>query len=113
MITKERIITPADGMVMIDYPERNHITFCADLPFKEENGVINVVTAVKNNDAYLTDMFGSADIKYPREDMEGNLRVVATVSFPNGIPEGYRAKINSFEVEDFTIEYHEEVIVKV
>jgi hypothetical protein len=116
MSNKEKVFTSADGMILIDYPKQNDITFCADLPFiiaeSDFHKVMNIVTAVKHNDMYLTDILGSANINYPRENKEGHLRVVATVSFPEGIPAGYRSKIESYQNEDFTVEYHEEVVVK-
>ena len=109
MITKKLYVTPDNGYVIPNYPTQNAITFCANLPV--QNGEItNVVTAVKHNGAYLQDMDGAV-VNYHREKMDGNYRCVATVVFPDGIPENYKAKLDSYQLEDFIVEYHEEVII--
>ena len=111
MFTKSLHVTSDNGMVLTGYPEHNDITFCVNLPVKIGN-VANVVTAVKHNGIYLQDMEG-ANVKYHRERMEDALRNVATLTFPDGIPADYLAKLNSYKLEDFTVEYHEEAIVEV
>lgn len=111
MITKSLYVTPENGCVFVGYPNQNDITFCVNLPVK--NGTItNVVTAVKHDGRYLQDMEG-AFVTYHRERMEDALRNVATLSFPEGVPEGYLNKLNNYEAEDFVVEYHEECIVEV
>lgn len=109
MITKSKKFT--NGMVLTDYPEKNDVMFCADLPFSNGN-TINVVTAVKSDGKYLEDIEGSS-VKYCREREESGMRIVAIASFPNGIPADYKGKLNSYQCEDFIVEYHEEVIVEV
>lgn len=109
MITKSKKIT--NGMVLTDYPKQNDVMFCADLPYV--NGkTVNVVTALKSDGKYLEDIEGSS-VKYCREREESGMRVVAIASFPNGIPEDYKAKLNSYQCEEFIVEYHEESIVEV
>jgi hypothetical protein len=110
MFTKPLKVTPENGMVLTGYPKQNDITFCADLPFNKGK-TITVVTAVKSCGKYLEDMEGS-DVKYCREHEESGMRVVAIASFPDGIPADYLAKLNSYQAEDFTVEYHEEAIVE-
>lgn len=111
MLTKSLYVTPENGCILAGYPGQNDITFCADLPVK--NGcIVNVVTAVKHDGRYLQDMEGAA-VTYHRERMEGALRNVATLTFSKGIPADYLEKLNSFQAEDFTVEYHEECIVEV
>lgn len=110
MFTKSKKITPENGCVLSGYPNHNDITFCADLPVKEGN-VATVVTAVKHNGVYLQDMEG-ANVRYHRERMEDALRNVATLTFPDGIPADYLAKLNNYELEEFTVEYHEEAVIE-
>lgn len=111
MFTKSLYVTPENGCILAGYPGQNDITFCADLPVKN-GSIVNVVTAVKHDGRYLQDMEG-ATVTYHRERMEDALRNVATLSFPKGIPADYLEKLNSFQTEDFTVEYHEECIVEV
>lgn len=111
MFTKSKKITSENGCIFSGYPNHNDITFCVNLPVKNGN-VANVVTAVKHNGVYLQDMEG-ANVRYHRECMEGVLRNVATLTFPDGIPADYLAKLNNYELEEFTVEYHEEAIVEV
>ncbi len=111
MFTKPLYVTPENGCILAGYPGQNDITFCADLPVK--NGcIVNVVTAVKHDGRYLQDM-ECATVTYHRERMEGDMRNVATLTFSKGIPTDYLEKLNSFQAEDFTVEYHEECIVEV
>lgn len=110
MFTKQMKITPDNGMVLTDYPGQNDITFCADLPFSNSK-TVNVVTAVKSDGKYLEDIEGSI-VKYCREREESGMRVVAIASFPNGIPEDYKGKLNSYQCEEFIVEYHEECIIE-
>lgn len=111
MLTKSLYVTPENGCVFVGYPKQNDITFCVNLPVRNGN-ITNVVTAVKHDGRYLQDMEG-ASVKYHRERMEDVLRNVATLTFPDGIPEDYKQKLDSYQCEDFTVEYHEECIVEV
>lgn len=111
MFTKSLKVTPENGMVLAGYPNHNDVTFCADLPVREGN-VATVVTAVKSDGKYLQDMEGAA-VRYHRERTEETLRNVATVTFPDGIPADYLAKLNSYQCEEFIVEYHEECIIEV
>lgn len=111
MFTKSLYVTPENGCVLAGYPNQNDVTFCVNLPVK--NGcIVNVVTAVKHDGRYLQDMEG-ATVRYHRERTEDALRNVATLTFPDGIPADYLAKLNSFKCEEFIVEYHEECIVEV
>lgn len=111
MITKSEKFTTENGLVLTNYPKQNDVTFCADLPFS--NGkTVNVVTAVKSDGKYLEDIDGSS-VKYCREKEESGMRVVAIASFPDGIPADYKEKLDSYQAEEFIVEYHEEAIVEV
>ena len=111
MLTKSLYVTPQNGCVLAGYPNHNDVTFCVNLPVKN-GSVANVVTAVKHDGKYLQDMEG-ATVRYHRERIEDALRNVATLTFPDGIPADYKQKLDSYQVEDFTVEYHEECIVEV
>ena len=111
MLTKSKKITPENGYILVSYPNQNDITFCADIPVREGN-IATVVTAVKHNGRYLQDIEG-ATVKYHRERTESGMRNVATLSFSDGIPADYLEKLNSYQCEEFTVEYHEECIVEV
>ncbi len=107
---KSKKVTPENGMVLVNCPNQNNITFCADLP--DEGDIKKIVVAVKHDGRYLQDMEG-ATVKYHREREESGMRNVATVTFPDGIPADYLEKLNSYQAEDFIVEYHEECIVEV
>lgn len=109
MITKRLYVTTENGYVIPNYPTQYSITFCANLPV--QNGEItNVVTAVKHNGVYLQDMDGAV-VNYHREKTDGDCRCVATVRFLDGIPSDYKEKLDSYQAEEFIVEYHEEVII--
>lgn len=112
MITKTKKITTenGEGMVLVGYPGQNDVTFCANLPYRNGN-TVNVVTAVKNAGKYFEDIEGST-VKYCREHEESGMRTVAVASFPNGIPKDYKQLLDSYQAEDFTVEYHEECIAE-
>lgn len=107
---KSKKVTPENGMILVNHPKQNDITFCADLP--DEGDIKKIVVAVKHDGRYLQDMDG-ASVMYHRERPESGMRNVATLTFPDGIPEDYKQKLDSYQCEDFTVEYHEECIVEV
>lgn len=115
MFTKSVKVSPnggINGMILIDCPNQNDVSFYADIPVREGN-IVTVVTAVKNDGKYLCDMPGASVPMYYRELEESGLRHVATINFPDGIPEDYKQKLDGYQCEDFIIEYHEECIVEV
>lgn len=111
MYTKSLYVNGENGCIFINHPSENKITFCVNLPIKNGN-VANVVTAVKHDGRYLQDI-DNAKVSYHREKMEDVLRVVATLEFPDGIPEDYLFRLTNYMCEEFIVEYHEEAIVEV
>lgn len=107
---KSKKITTENGCILTGYPNQNDITFCAHL--SDEGDIKKVVTAVKHDGKYLQDMEG-ATVRYHRDRKESGMRNLATLSFPDGIPADYLEKLNSYQCEEFTVEYHEECIVEV
>lgn len=97
-------------MVLVHHPEQNDITFCAEMPDRET--IARNIVAIKNNGHYLDDMEGG-EVKYFLDEKESGLRKLATISFPDGIPEDYKQKLDSYQCEDFIVEYREEYIVEV
>jgi hypothetical protein len=112
MFTRELKVNSQNGCVFVGYPSQNDVTFCAVMPIREGN-IVTVVTAVKSDGKYLQDMENVKKVMYHREREESGMRNVATVTFENDIPADYLAKLNSYQLEDFTVEYHEEAIVEV
>lgn len=107
---KSKKITPENGCILTGYPNQNDVTFCAHLP--DEGDVRKIVVAVRHDGKYLQDMEG-ASVKYHREKEESGMRNLATLSFPDGIPEDYLRKLESYQAEDFAVEYNEECIAEV
>lgn len=112
MITKSEKFTTENGLVLTNYPKQNDVMFCADLPFRNGD-IINVVTAVKSDGKYLDDIAGSNNVDYRRETEESGMRVVAIASFPDGIPADYKEKLDSYQAEEFIVEYHEEAVIEI
>ena len=112
MFTKELKVNSQNGCVFVGYPSQDDVTFCAVMPIRESN-IVTIVTAVKSDGKYLQDMENVKKVMYHRECEESGMRNVATVTFENGIPEDYLAKLEAYQCEDFIVEYHEECIVEV
>lgn len=111
MLIRRKFSPETDNcMVLVNHPNQNDITFCADMPDRET--VARDIVAIKNNGRYLDDMEGG-EVKYFLDEKESGLRKLATLTFPDGIPEDYKQKLDSYQCEDFTVEYHEECIVEV
>ena len=112
MFTKELKVNTQNGCVFVGYPSQNDVTFCAVMPIREGN-IATIVTAVKNDGKYLQDMEGVKKVMYHRERVESEMRNVATVTFENGIPEDYLRKLESYQCEEFVVEFYETGIVEV
>ena len=102
-----------DCMVLVHHPEENDVSFYVkDFPKKKE-GIETVVTSVISCGQHLQDIEGASRPDYYRNKLEGVYNFVAKVNFPKGIPADYKQKLDSYQAEDFVIEYHEESIVEV
>lgn len=111
MFTKTKKITSDNGCVFLHHPNQNDVTFCALMPIREGD-VVTIVTAIRSNGKYIDDMEGGV-VKYFREAEDSCLRKLATINFPNGIPEDYLHKLETYQCEEFEVEYYETGIVKV
>ncbi len=111
MLIRKKFSPATDNcMVLVNHPNHNDVTFCADMPSREI--VARDIVSIKNNGKYLDDMEGG-EVKYFLDEKESGLCKLATINFPKGIPADYLEKLNSFQAEDFIVEYHEECIVEV
>ncbi|MBQ2902811.1 MAG: hypothetical protein IJE48_00280 [Clostridia bacterium] len=110
LIRRKFSATKDNCMVLVHHPNQNDVTFCAEMPGRET--VARDIVAVKNNGRYLDDMEGG-EVKYFLDEKDSGLRKLATINFPDGIPEDYLENLNSYKCEDFIVEYREECIVEV
>lgn len=111
MLIRRKFSVEKDNcMVLVHHPKQNDVTFCADMPDRET--VAREIVTIKNNGKYLDDMEGGK-VKYFLDEKDSGLCKLATINFPEGIPEDYLEKLNNYKCEDFIVEYHEEAIVEV
>lgn len=110
-ITTIKHITGDNGCILINHPDMGNITFYAKLP------KCAVVKAVKLNGVFLDDMLEAKRIRYFREYMDGDNRVVATVDFGNALFENEELKelvfkIDNYQIQEFDVYYEEEAVIE-
>lgn len=119
MLIKKKISPETnDCMVLAHYPSENDVSFYVkDFPEKKD-GVETIVSSVISCGQHLCDIEGASKPEYYRnktEEMNESVfyNLVARVNFPNGIPKDYKQLLDSYQAEDFIVEYHEESVVEV
>lgn len=100
-VLNRKVITN-DGYIATDRHGDRSIAFFAPIP----NGA--VVDTVKVGGRYLEDIIDAGELKYPRTEKEGELRLVAVIKDVNDAiyDEAVACMLESFEVY-----YHTEAIV--
>lgn len=104
ILTKKKI-TERTGCILCDYAGVNSISFLAKLP----KGA--VIDRIKADGVYLEDLRVPKIINTHQELTEGEHRVIATVYFPEELPEFYDRAAN-YQVTEFEVYYHEEAIIE-
>lgn len=105
-ITRTKEITTDNGYIVTNYAGNNSITFFAELPKSA------VVKTIKVNGSFIEDIGRKKIIEIPRQLTDGKMREVLTVYYEGEIPQELFDKINSYQVQDFEVHYHEEAVIK-
>jgi hypothetical protein len=105
-VTRVKEITTDNGYISANYPETNSITFFADIP---KNAVVDTV---KVDGAFIEDIGRNKTVEIYRQLTSGTKREIATVYYNGKIPQELFDKINSYQVQNFEVYYHEEAVIK-
>ena len=120
-IAKVKKITPPKGSILQDYFGENSISLLADKSQLPKNAVIDRVRLMGSfkvnkkevKDVILEDIPDThVDVRYHQEYTDGNDRVIATMHFPEGVPEDLLDKVLNYFITDFEVYYHEEAILE-
>lgn len=121
-IAKAKKIVNPHSFIIEDYAYSNTFVLMVNNSQLPKSAVIDRVRLLGSfnvngkeiKDVLLDDILEvNVDVKYHQEYTDGNDRVVATMYFPEGVPEDLRLKILSGVINDFKVYYHEEAILEV
>lgn len=98
-----KTINESNGYVLAEYPTNGAITFVADIPYN------SIVIDIKADDCYLRET-GRDNIKFPRNDYDGNTKIVAQLE--NMYNTELYKKVEAGEVKSFIVEYIDYAVVE-
>ena len=119
-ITKVKKIVNPHSFIIQDYAYSNTLVLMVNNSQLPKNAVIDRVRLLGSfnvngkeiKDVLLDDILEvNVDVKYHQEYTDENDRVLATMYFPEGVPQDLLDKVLSYIITDFKVYYHEEAIM--
>jgi hypothetical protein len=107
-----------EGFITNGYYGGNNLAFVINLPknaavdYIRIRGEFDIKGVGKQKDKLLNDIECSKKIEYHREFMSGEQRIVATIEFPEGIPNDLYEKVMSDVINKFDVYYHLEAVTE-
>ena len=102
---KKNVIANENGYILCNYIGNNTASFFANLPKSA------VVDHIRVDGVFLEDI-NTKKIKYHKELIEGEYKVVATVEFEDYDLETLYDKLANYIVQDFEVYYHLESVIE-
>lgn len=107
-----------EGFITNGYFGGNNLAFVINLPknaavdYIRIRGEFEIKGAGTQKDKLLNDIECPKHIEYHREFAVDNQRIIATIEFPEGIPNDLFEKIMSGEIDKFDVYYHLEAVTE-
>ncbi len=107
-----------EGIINLGYWGANNLCFCVDLPknaavdYIRIKGEFDIKDFGTQKDKLLNDIPCPKNIEYHREFAVDKQRVIATIEFPEGIPNDLYEKVMSGVIDKFDVYYHLEAVTE-
>ena len=108
-----------EGFITNGYYGGNNLAFVITLPknaavdYIRIRGEFDIKGVGTQKDKLLNDIECSKKIEYHREFAVDKQRIIATIEFPEGIPNDFYEKVMSGVIDKFDVYYHLEAVSEV